>query len=107
MKARLMSSNTFRLTINGGARVAWGRLEQCAMAAIPLMVAGHTVHLRSMSDRSTLMSVYAQGDYRVARPTRHGEVCDLPEWGRRFLVIVNSVIGVSGDIEERPSDGSD
>jgi len=88
-----MPNDVFRLTINGGAKVAWGRIERCAMAALPLLTTGVTVHLRNLANPNLVVSIYPDGNLRIAKPTLFGELCDLPDWGEQFFRIINYSIG--------------
>lgn len=98
-----MPNDVYRLTINGGAKVAWGRIERCALAAIPLLIAGQTVHLRNLGNPGLVISVYAEGHLRIAKPTMHGELTDLPEWGVSFLRIINYSIGADNNDNDTDS----
>lgn len=98
-----MPNDVYRLTINGGAKVAWGRIERCALAAVPLLSAGLTVHLRNLRDPNLVVSIYADGYLRIAKPTLHGELCDLPDWGGSFLRIINYSIGADNNDDDSDS----
>lgn len=86
-----MTGDSYRLTINGGHVIQKGRMERCCMSAVPILMKGQTVHLRSVYDGSLVVTTFVREEGAYVTATRHGVPCDLPEWGQRFGRLLESL----------------
>lgn len=79
-----MTTYRYRVTIDGGARIASGNMARCVVDAAPTLKMGRRVYVRAAHDIRVIEFRRDSEGHLTHSATLHGSVVELPDWGDQF-----------------------
>lgn len=88
-----MATTYYRVTIDGGATIASGVMQRCAIEALPTLRAGRRVYVRCTTAGNAVCVMFQQpkDGPLLVEPTMWGEPCPSPSWAEQFTALFTTI----------------
>lgn len=83
----------YRVTIDGGAVIATGVMQRCAIEALPTLRAGRRVYVRCTTQGNGHCVMFQQRNDGplLVEPTLWGQACPSPSWAEQFTALFTTI----------------